>query len=83
MDPSDRDPLDTIIKLEFDRDLADVKPIQVGTGPLPDGWQATASGIWPDPYLGPELAFDGDPATRWVQNRVPPRDGWHSTWANR
>ena len=62
---ADRDPLDTIIQLEYDRDVMNVKPVQVGTGLLPKEWTATASGIWPDPHLGPELAFDGDPGTRW------------------
>jgi hypothetical protein len=33
--------------------------------PLTAGCKATASGIWPDPRLGPELAFDDDPSTRW------------------
>ncbi len=33
-------------------------------GPVSLGGKATASGIWPSPRLGPELAFDGNPATR-------------------
>jgi alpha-L-fucosidase len=63
--PDQRDPLDTIVKLVYDGPLDDVKPLRTGPRSLAAGGKATASGIWPDPHLGPELAFDGDASTRW------------------
>jgi alpha-L-fucosidase len=60
-----RDPLDTIIKLEFDKRVDNVKPIVTGKPSLALGCKASASGIWPNPRLGAELAFDGNPSTRW------------------
>ena len=39
--------------------------MSTGPRPLSRGCTATASGVWPEPRLGPELAFDGDPSTRW------------------
>jgi len=60
-----RDPLDTIVKLEFDGPLCGIEPIRTGPQPLSLAATATASGVWPDPHLAPELAFDGDPGTRW------------------
>ena len=44
-------------------------------GPVSLGGKATASGIWPEPRLGPELAFDGNPATRWG-GAPDTTDGW-------
>jgi alpha-L-fucosidase len=60
-----RDSLDTIVRLEFDKPVGDIKPFVTGRRSLAQRGKATASGIWPNPKLGPELAFDGDPATRW------------------
>jgi alpha-L-fucosidase len=63
--PEHRDPLDTIVKLEFDGSLDGIEPVGTGPPSLGQGRKATASGVWPDPYLPAELAFDGDPNTRW------------------
>jgi alpha-L-fucosidase len=61
-----RNSVDTIVKLQFDRSLAGVEPVG---GPdkvqLPPGYTASASGEWPDPKLDAALAFDGDFGTRW------------------
>jgi alpha-L-fucosidase len=63
--PEHRDPLDTIVKLEFDGSLDGIEPVGTGPPSLGQGRKATASGVWADPYLPAELAFDGDPNTRW------------------
>jgi hypothetical protein len=74
--PADqRDPLDTIVKLQFDRSVVGVEPMRTGPPPLVRGGRATASGVWPDPRLGPELAFDEDPSTRWG-GAPDSKDGW-------
>jgi len=70
-----RDPLDTIIELEFDRSLAGIGPILAGRRSLAFGCKATASGVWPDPKLDAALAFDGDPETRWG-GTPNSKDGW-------
>jgi alpha-L-fucosidase len=70
-----RDPLDTIVKLQFDRSVVGIEPVRTGPPPLVHDGRATASGVWPDPRLGPELAFDDDPSTRWG-GAPESRDGW-------
>ncbi len=70
-----RDPLDTIVKLQFERSVADIEPMRTGPPSLVDGGRATASGVWPEPRLGPELAFDDDPSTRWG-GAPDSKDGW-------
>jgi alpha-L-fucosidase len=60
-----RDELDTIVRIEFDKPVGDVEPVVTGRPSLAQSCKATASGIWPNPRLGPELAFDGDSSTRW------------------
>jgi len=61
-----RDPVDTIVKLQFDRSLVGIEPVG---GPslirLPPGSKVSASGVWPNPRLDAALAFDGDFGTRW------------------
>jgi hypothetical protein len=63
---SQRDSIDTIVKLQFDRSLAGVEPVG-GPPPiqLPSGSKVSASGFWPNPKLDAPLAFDGDFSTRW------------------
>ncbi|MHC4314077.1 MAG: discoidin domain-containing protein, partial [Planctomycetota bacterium] len=61
----DRDPLDTIIELKFDRSLAGITPIFASKRSLAFGCEAKASSIWPEPKLDAALAFDGDTGTRW------------------
>ncbi len=74
--PADRrDPLDTIVRLEFDRAVLGVDPVRTGPPPLVRGGRATASGAWPNPPLGPELAFDDDQSTRWG-GAPHSTDGW-------
>ena len=64
--PTDRrDVMDTIIKIEFDRTLDNVKPIRIRSLSLVSDCRATASGGWPQPRLEARYAFDGDPDTRW------------------
>ena len=70
-----RDALDTIIRLEFDKSVDDVKPVTGGKPSLAQGCKAAASGVWPDPRLGAALAFDGNPATRWG-GAPDSKDGW-------
>ncbi|MBM4094104.1 MAG: hypothetical protein FJ276_32560 [Planctomycetes bacterium] len=61
-----RDAMDTIVKLQFDRPLAGIAPAGVPSPHrLPPGCQVSASGFWPDPKLHAALAFDGDYNTRW------------------
>jgi len=60
-----RDPLDTIIRLEFDKSVDDVKPVTNEKPSLAKGCKASASGFWPDPKLTADLAFDGNQSTRW------------------
>jgi len=75
LDAEKMDPIDTIVKLTFDRSVADIEPIRTGPQPLSLGRPAKASGVWPDPYLGPELAVDGDMSTRWG-GAPDTKDGW-------
>lgn len=61
-----RDAIDTIIELRFDRSLSDVEPVGgpslLATWP---GGSVSASGEWPAPKLDAASAFDGDFHTRW------------------
>ena len=70
-----RDALDTIVKLEYDGDVSEVKPIRTGPRSLAEGCRARASGVWPNPKLTADLAFDGDPGTRWG-GAPNSKDGW-------
>ena len=61
-----RDAVDTIVKLQFDRSLDGIRPPDdPSLVQLPPGWKASASGEWPNPKLEAALAFDGDSSTRW------------------
>jgi len=71
----ERDELDTIIRVDFDKPVSDVQPVTTGRPSLALNCKATASGTWPDPPLGPELAFDNDTSTRWG-GAPNSRDGW-------
>ena len=73
--PDARDPLDTIVKLEYDRPVTDVVPVFTGEHSLALGCKASASGVWPNPRLEAALAFDGDPTTRWGAE-PDARGGW-------
>jgi len=57
-----RQPIDTIVKLELDGPALDLKPVS-----LPTNIKATASNVFQqmDEY-GAEMAFDGDRGTRWA-----------------
>ncbi len=72
---NERDELDTIIRIEFDKPVSDVQPVTTGKPSLAQNCKATASGTWPDPPLGPELAFDNDTSTRWG-GAPNSKDGW-------
>ena len=58
----DRQEIDTIVKLDLDGPALDIRPVS-----LPTNIKATASNVYQqmDDY-GPEMAFDGDPHTRWA-----------------
>jgi alpha-L-fucosidase len=58
----DRQEIDTIVKLELDGPALDIPPAS-----LPTNIKATASNVFQrmEDY-GPEMAFDGDPHTRWA-----------------
>jgi len=73
--PDRRDPLDTIVKLEYDGDVGGVPAVGTGPRSLAEGCRATASGVWPNPKLGAAFAFDGDPGTRWG-GAPNSKDGW-------
>jgi len=74
--PADqRDPLDTIVKLRFDRTLEGVGPVRARSGSLCVGGKATASGVWPEPHLPAAFAIDDDLATRWGAE-PDSRSGW-------
>ena len=70
-----RDPLDTIVRLEFDASVDDVKPTVHLKPSLAQGCKAAASGVWAKPHLPAKLAVDGDLTTRWggAPNST---DGW-------
>ncbi len=57
-----RQEIDTIVKLELAGSAMDIPPIK-----LPSNIKATASNVYQhmDEY-GPEMAFDGNPGTRWA-----------------
>ncbi|HUV62883.1 MAG TPA: alpha-L-fucosidase [Sedimentisphaerales bacterium] len=40
-------------------------PSLLPPAPLSEGCSVTASGVWPNPHLYADLAFDGDMGTRW------------------
>jgi alpha-L-fucosidase len=61
-----RDPVNTIVKLKFDRSLVGIEPVGgASVIQLPSGCKVSASGEWPNPKLDAALAFDGDFSTRW------------------
>ncbi len=60
---SQRQTIETIVKLQLDRSAMDL-PAQE----IPSGFRAEASNIYLNQTndYGPQLAFDGDPSTRWA-----------------
>jgi alpha-L-fucosidase len=66
-----RQEIDTIVKLEMDGPALDIAAVG-----MPTNIKATASNIYQkmDDY-GPEMAFDGDPGTRWATD-----GGTKSAW---
>jgi len=71
-----RDELNTIIKLEFDKSVMDIQPIFTKIKTLMTGSTPMASGVFPG--YPTELAFDGDPGTRWG-GAVDSKSGWLGT----
>ena len=63
---SQRLTIDTIVKLELDGSAMDL-PAQE----IPSGFRAEASNIYHNQTndYGPQLAFDGDPSTRWATDK--------------
>jgi len=61
----DRDDLDTIVKLQLDGPAAGLMPGRMPSKSLAFDCKATASGVWPNPRLDADLAFDDDMTTRW------------------
>lgn len=72
----ERDPLDTIVKLELDGLASDITPRSVGSGSLTLGKKATASNVYEkQPQHAPDMAVDEDSSTRWATNA-----GTHQAW---
>jgi alpha-L-fucosidase len=70
-----RQPIDTIVRLDLDGSAMDIKAIALPTGDL----KGKASNVFQndtDNY-GPEMAFDGDPDTRWATD-----GGTHEAWVS-
>ena len=60
--PADRQEIDTIVKLELDGPALDIPPLS-----KPSTIKAAASNVFQGmEEFGPEMAFDGDPGTRWA-----------------
>jgi alpha-L-fucosidase len=68
-----RDEVDTIVKLQFDKSVMDIQPIFTNIKTFMTGCTATASGEWPG--LPAKYAFDGIPGTRWG-GASNSKDGW-------
>ena len=65
--PSDRQDIDTLVKLELDGPATELAPIATPSGSLALGRPATASSVYQnDPQYVPAKAFDDNPATRWA-----------------
>ena len=68
---SDRQPMDTLVKLELDGSAMDLPPVSVVCG-----IKAAASNVYHHAEnFDAEKAFDGDPSTRWATD-----DGTHQAW---
>jgi len=64
--PSERDPMDTIVKLELDGPAAALKLLKLPSGSLTCGKTATASNVFRNsPEFDPARAVDDDLDTRW------------------
>jgi alpha-L-fucosidase len=68
---SDRQPIDTLVKLDLDGSAMSLAPVS-----LASGIKASASNVYHHMEdFDAEKAFDGDPATRWATD-----DGTHQAW---
>jgi alpha-L-fucosidase len=64
---SDRNELDTIIKLELDGPASEIPPVGLPSESLAYGKRARASNVFQkNAGYGPDKAVDDDPATRWA-----------------
>lgn len=64
---SNRQEIDTIVKLMLNGSAGDIPPISVSSASLASGKKATASNVYQkNPAHGPDKAFDDDPGTRWA-----------------
>jgi alpha-L-fucosidase len=64
---TDRQEIDTIIKLELDGPAAEIAPIGLPSASLTSGKRARASNVYQsNPAHGPDKAVDDDPSTRWA-----------------
>ncbi len=72
-----RQPVDTIVALQLDRDAADLKAVEVPTPvALSANAEATASNIYQNQAeFGPDKAVDGKAETRWATDA-----GLHQAW---
>ncbi|MGQ9590826.1 MAG: alpha-L-fucosidase [Planctomycetota bacterium] len=69
--PTDRDPADTVVRLDLDGPALEIPPIDARPKV-----QATASNVYQRmPDFGPEAAFDGDLRSRWATDA-----GTHKAW---
>ncbi|MBN2021461.1 MAG: alpha-L-fucosidase [Pirellulales bacterium] len=76
VDKQDRQPYDTILRLELDGSAEDIAPMSVRPASLTQGKKAAASNVYQnDPTYGADKAVDGDPGTRWATD-----GGVHQAW---
>lgn len=62
-----RDPIDTVVTIELDKDAMGIEPIPTTEPSLCDGAKAKASGYFrKDWHYSPARAIDGDEGTRWA-----------------
>ena len=64
---SDRQELDTLVRLELDGPATELAPVATSSGSLAFGRKATSSSVYQnDPQYAPAKAFDDNAATRWA-----------------
>ncbi|NTV46992.1 MAG: discoidin domain-containing protein, partial [Chlorobiales bacterium] len=68
LDKNGRDPIDTIVAIDFDKPVTDIEITEQPSGSLLHGKPATASNVYQkmNDLHGPEKALDDNPETRWA-----------------
>ncbi len=71
--PADRKPIDTIVKLDLDRNAMEIEPITIVTGNPLSASKASASSVMDEkPEYSADKAADGNPETRWSSRDASP-----------